>query len=80
MGTKAAATGSSKMKHAPHYHCPNGCPKPQPIYMECRGEPTIVLCGACWFNGRGRVVMDECTPETCPDEVAVLDSSHVKSR
>lgn len=48
----------------PHYHCPDLCEKPQPV----RGDDGRLYCGRCWFKYGERVVMVECTPETCPDD------------
>lgn len=46
-----------------HYHCPNGCEKPQP----CNVVGVGMCCGRCWYEGRGMVKCLNCTPEICDD-------------
>ncbi len=47
----------------PHFHCPNGCEKPQPFEFEDR-----VICGRCLYENNIIIECFLCTPETCNEE------------
>jgi len=50
----------------PHYHCPGDCDHVQPI---CLPDGRMV-CGEAWVMQHVAIELIECTPETCPEDVA----------
>jgi hypothetical protein len=46
-----------------HYHCPDGCEKPQP--QEYLG---ILVCGRCLHKYNEALPVVPCTPQICPNE------------